>query len=155
MGDNLGLTGAKLIFVMVERNGMSSDPKYTSDGFLYYEKVRNTITNYISFAISSLIISGAYLNHNWGQKDFINLMLWAIPVLLSICVFGYVIWVCIKGGYLLVDSITQILHRSLTKAKYFRPTIDSTVIGFWLYICWQFIRPYLYQDNDLIFQLAW
>ena len=143
MGDNLGLTGAKLIFIMGERNGMLSNPKYTSDGFLYYEKVRNTITNYISFAISSLIISGADLNHNWGQKDFINLMLWAIPVLLSICVFGYVIWVCIKGGHLLVDSTTQMLHIPLTKAKYFRSTIDSAVIGFWLYICWRFIRSYL------------
>ena len=68
MGDNLGLTSAKLIFIMVERNGMLSNPKYTSDGFLYYEKVRNTITNNISFAISSLIISGAYLNHNWGRR---------------------------------------------------------------------------------------
>ena len=77
MGDNLGLTSTKLIFIMVERNGMLSNPKYTSDGFLSYEKLRNTITNYISFAISSLVISGADLNHNWGQKDFINLMLWA------------------------------------------------------------------------------
>ena len=99
MGDNLGLTGAKLIFVMVERNGMSSNPKYTSDGFPSYEKVRNTNTNYISFVFSSLIIGGAYLIHNLVQTDFINLMLWAIPVLLSICVFGYVIWVGIKGGY--------------------------------------------------------
>jgi len=143
MGDNLGLTGAKLIFIMVERNGTSSNSKYTSDGFLYYEKVRNTITNNISFAISSLIIGGAYLNHNWRQKDFINLMLWAIPILLSICVFGGVIWVCIRGWHLLVDSTTQMLHIPLTKAKYFRPTIDSAVIGFWLYICWKFIRSYL------------
>ena len=130
-----------LIFIMVERNGMSSDSKYTPDGFLYYEKVRNTITNYISFVISSLIIGGAYLNHNWGPKDFINLMLWTIPVLLPICVFGCVIWVCIKGWHLLVDSTTQMLHIPLT--KYFRPTIDSVVIGFWLYICWKFIRSYL------------
>ena len=100
MGDNLGLTGAKLIFVMVERNGMSSDPKYTSDGFLYYEKVRNTITNYISFAISSLIISGAYLNHNWGQKDFINLMLWAPFYCPSVLVSYQTLLILLQGTFI-------------------------------------------------------
>ena len=127
MGDNLGLTGAKLIFVMVERNGMSSDPKYTSDGFLYYEKVRNTITNYISFAISSLIISGAYLNHNWGQKDFINLMLWApfyCPSVFLAVWFGF----ASKAG--MYWSIQQ--HKCYIYLWQKQNTSDPLLIALWL-----------------------
>jgi len=139
----LYLTGTELILFMGGRSGMSSNPKYTSDGFLYYKKVRNTITNYISFTISSLIIGGTYLNHNWGRRDAISLILWSIPVLLFICVFSCVVWVCIKGSNLLVDATIKMLHTHITKMKYFRPTIDSMVLGFWIYTCWKFIRFYL------------
>ena len=59
MGDNLGLNGAKLIFVMVERNGMHSNQKYSSDWFPSYDKVRNTITSYTKFVFSSLNIGRA------------------------------------------------------------------------------------------------